>query len=269
MRVLINEADSTFPDLLLKLGDGQLLSQNCETDTISLSEFGNEVGNIDALIDNVFPNFSENHLNPVWLTDRAILSALNETVTKINDKLSDRLSTPKITYISINRMVNDGESVQFPVEFLNSIEMSGLPPHSLKLKIGMPVMLMRSLKPPELINGTRCVVISCYPNVAEVEIVTGTYKGQRHFIPRIPLEPSDTQLPFKFQRRQLPIQPCFAMTINKAQGQTLKSVGLDLRQPVFNHGMLYVALSRTGDKKNIYYLAPNGSTRNVVYTEVL
>ena len=33
--------------------------------------------------------------------------------------------------------------------------------------------------------------------------------------------------------------------------------------------MLYVALSRTGDRENIHYLAPNGLTRNVVYTEVL
>ena len=166
-------------------------------------------------------------------------------------------------------MVDDGQSVQFPVEFFNSIEISELPPHCLQLKTGMPVMLMRSLKPPELINGTRCIVVSCNPNVAEVEIAAGAYKGQRHFIPRIPLEPSDTQLPFNFQRRQLPLRPCFGMTINKAQGQTLKCVGLDLRQPVFTHGMLYVALSRTGDRENIHYLAPNGLTRNVVYTEVL
>ncbi|GFR91373.1 hypothetical protein ElyMa_002591800 [Elysia marginata] len=119
-----------------------------------------------------------------------------------------------MTYTSINRMVDDGQSVQFPVEFLNSIEISGLPPHCLQLKTGMPVMLMRSLKPPELINGTRCIVVSCTPNVAEVEIAAGAYKGQRHFIPRIPLEPFDTQLPFNFQRRQLPLRPCFGMTIN-------------------------------------------------------
>jgi ATP-dependent exoDNAse (exonuclease V) alpha subunit len=34
------------------------------------------------------------------------------------------------------------------------------------------------------------------------------------------------------------------MTINKAQGQTLHTVGVDLRSPVFSHGQLYVALSR-------------------------
>ncbi|GFO30192.1 hypothetical protein PoB_005669700 [Plakobranchus ocellatus] len=50
----------------------------------------------------------------------------------------------------------------------------------------MPVMLMRSLKPPELIIGTRCIVVSCNPNVAEAKIAAGAYKEQRHFIPRIP-----------------------------------------------------------------------------------
>ncbi|GAA0185858.1 hypothetical protein LIER_33146 [Lithospermum erythrorhizon] len=45
-------------------------------------------------------------------------------------------------------------------------------------------------------------------------------------------------------RRQIPIRLCFAMTINKAQGQTLDFVGIYLKQPVFSHGQLYVALSR-------------------------
>ncbi|GFS27440.1 ATP-dependent dna helicase pif6-like protein [Elysia marginata] len=133
----------------------------------------------------------------------------------------------------------------------------------------MPVMLMRSLKPPELRNGTRYVVVNCSPMVAEVEIAVGAHKGKRHFIPRIPLEPTDTQLPFKFQWRQLPLRPCFAMTMNKAQGQILKCVRLDLRQHVFTHVMLYVALTRTGSKDNIHFIAPNGTTRNVVYTDVL
>ena len=53
------------------------------------------------------------------------------------------------------------------------------------------------------------------------------------------------------------------MTTNKTQGQTLKCVGLDLRQPVFTHGMLYVALSRIGDRENIHYLAQNELTQNV------
>ena len=267
MRIDLDTGDALFSDLLLKVGNGQFPLH--EPNLISLTELGNEVRNLDELVEKVFPNFLQKYNDSVWLLERAILSPLNETVAKINNKLTEQLKSQKTIYSSINRMTDEEEAVTFPIEFLNSIEISGLPPHILELGNGMPVMLLRSLKPPELMNGTRCVVVSCHPNVVEVEIVVGALKGQHHFIPRIPLEPSDTQLPFKFQRRQFPLRPCFAMTINKAQGQTLKCVGLELMQPVFTHGMLYVALSRTGDRNSIYFIAPHGLTRNVVYTEVL
>ena len=39
------------------------------------------------------------------------------------------------------------------------------------------------------------------------------------------------------------------MTINKAQGQTLKVIGLDLRQPIFAHGMLYTWLCLEQERK--------------------
>lgn len=46
-----------------------------------------------------------------------------------------------------------------------------------------------------------------------------------------------------FERRQFPVKPAFAMTINKAQGQTLQLVGVYLPDTVFTHGQLYVALT--------------------------
>ena len=36
------------------------------------------------------------------------------------------------------------------------------------------------------------------------------------------------------------------MTINKAQVQSMNSLGVSLPQPVFSDGQLYVALSRAG-----------------------
>ena len=72
------------------------------------------------------------------------------------------------------------------------------------------------------------------------------------------------------------------MTINKSQGQSLKHVGIYLSSPVFKHGQLYVAYSRSGDptrtKIKLKHLPriqgffPNKQgqyTRNVVYVEVL
>ncbi|GFR64841.1 ATP-dependent DNA helicase PIF1 [Elysia marginata] len=195
---------------------------------------------------------------------RAILAPHNDSVGQINKLLAEKLPTQTHTYTAIKSVVDEEQAVQFPVEFLNSIEVSGLPPHVLDLKCGMPVMLLRSIKPPELMNGTRCIIHKCNRHFVE-----GIYSGQHNSIPRIPLRPSDTMFPFQFERKQFPLRPCFAMTINKAQGQTLKVIGLDLRQPIFAHGMLYVALSRTGKEDSITTLSSQRLARNVVYTEVL
>ena len=71
-------------------------------------------------------------------------------------------------------------------------------------------MILRSLLSSVLMNVTRCIVTSCNRNVIEVEIAIGPYAGQHHFIPRINLQPSDFSLPFFFQWKQFPVQPCFS-----------------------------------------------------------
>lgn len=88
--------------------------------------------------------------------------------------------------------------------------------------------------------------------------------------------------PIAFQRKQFPVRPAFAMTVNKSQGQTLERMSLFLPSPVFTHGQLYVALSRVSSPSSVHIFlplpnSPNSSailpapniTRNVVYTEVL
>ena len=51
--------------------------------------------------------------------------------------------------------------------------------------------------------------------------------------------------PSMLKWRHFPIIPCFAMTTNKSQGQSFNFVGIYLPKPIFSHGQLYVALSRT------------------------
>jgi hypothetical protein len=86
---------------------------------------------------------------------------------------------------------------------------------------------------------------------------------------------------FILRRCQFLVRPAFAMTINKAHGQTLKMVGIFLPKPVFTHGQLYVAMSRIGCPEGVKLLITDGwkdahedapagvYTRNVVYIEVL
>lgn len=64
------------------------------------------------------------------------------------------------------------------------------------------------------------------------------------------------------------------MTINKAQGQSVRWVGIDLRAPVFSHGQLYVALSRATSQERVQAVLGTDSplpsqTTNIVYKEVL
>ena len=88
------------------------------------------------------------------------------------------------------------------------------------------------------------IILKLGKKVLEVEIASGVNKGKTVLIPRITIAPSDTELPFTLKRCQFPIHPCFAISTNKAQGQTLDFVGLYLPDDVFTHGQLYVAFSR-------------------------
>ena len=58
--------------------------------------------------------------------------------------------------------------MQFPTEFLNSLEMSDLPPHILTVKDSAIVMLLRNLntaKGLSLLNGTRLIVRKFHDNI--------------------------------------------------------------------------------------------------------
>jgi hypothetical protein len=90
------------------------------------------------------------------------------------------------------------------------------------------------------------------------------------YLPRINSTPTD-QYPFPFKRKQFPILPAFAMTINKSQGGTFDKVGIDLSTHVFSHGQLYVALSRVRSFNSLRILLPPGETTicNHVYQQIL
>ena len=101
-----------------------------------------------------------------------------------------------------------------PVEFLNSITVSGLPLSCLALKVGSPLMLLHNLDPSSgLCNGTHLVLTRIKPQVLECQILSGVGCGNIVLIPRISIEPSTEDTPVKFKHCQFPVWLAFAMTI--------------------------------------------------------
>jgi hypothetical protein len=124
-------------------------------------------------------------------------------------------------------------------------------------------------------NGVRCQLISFAGTTSVfVKLLSGPDKGSTILLPRCVFNISceASGLPFPVSRRQFPLIPAFAVTIHKAQGQTLLRVGLYLSNPIFTHGQLYTALSRTRGWQQIvvHSLLLNATLiENCVYKNVL
>ena len=283
MRVIMaggDEVDSRwYMDWLLRVGDGREPRPEEAPNDIVPADFIGIPSRLclqqqsrEALIDFVFPDLAEHNGDHAWMAERAILAPHNATVDEINKVMLAMMPGEEHVYFSADT-INPADSIgdlDVPVEYLHTLHGGGLPPHELRLKKGVPVMLLRNLNPAEgLCNGTRLIV----DEVINGKVLRATVAGTNRvvLIPRIPMSPTEGLFPFDWRRRQFPVRVSFAMTINKSQGQTLKRVGMDLlMKPVFTHGQLYVAASRVGDPAGIRFLVPaDRYTRNVVYTDAL
>lgn len=265
--------DRRHEEWLLKIGNGSLTSDFVEIPEQMVST---------DIVKDIFGE-SINMDDVEEISNKAILAVTNSDAAVINNKILSVMSGEIKYYYSIDKAESDFEdvSMMYPDEFLNSLNPSGLPPSVLKLKKNSVVMLIRNLNYKDgLCNGTRLIVKTMNNRSIEAEILTGEKKGNRVYIPKITLTPSDTTYPFKFSRYQLPLISAFSITINKSQGQTFNKIGIYLNTPVFAHGQLYTAFSRCRSKENIKVFikdsniqgksANTGKTNafNVVYKEI-
>ena len=277
MRLQGDSDAESFGEWLLEVGHGQNSDENGEIE-IPQEMRSNDM---EDLKDFIYPHINSSPPPPAeYFLNRMILAPRNLDVNDMNEALLNRMSGNTKSYYSADNIMQESGAdhnnySSFTPEFLRSLKSPSLPPGELNLKTGCPLILLRNLSPTTgLCNGSRMIVINMSERVLHIQIIGGDHHGQFALIPRIALiPPSSPDFAFKFKRRQFPVRLAFAITINRAQGQSVAHVGLDLRVPVFAHGQLYVALSRVTARKNIKILLPhdnyNSRTTNVVYQEAL
>ena len=241
--------------------------------------------NLSEFIDETYQDMNQQN-DDNYYKDRCILTTLNQTVREINqiclEKFETRINQRSLyenkIYESEDSVGLDDVGAMFSKEWLNEQEYNGVPLHKLRLKVGVPVILLRNINPAQgLCNGTRLIITELHDHVIKCKVMSNP--SQIVHLPRMILSPSSQHISFEFKRRQFPISLAFAMTINKSQGQTLRYTSIYLPAPVFEHGQLYVAVSRVTCQKNLRIFLENDAkqgfingewiTRNVVHTCLL
>ncbi|KAE8189004.1 hypothetical protein CF336_g5924 [Tilletia laevis] len=263
-------AQQAYADWILSVGTGQISTDDGRLEVLPHLRMYAE--NIEPLCDFVYNDFrTSNETRAQYFRRRAILHSRNADVDTTNAYVLESLPGQPYHFYAADRALDIGgeQDHAFTPEYLASLKPSGMPPFKLSLKLEAVVMLIRNLDPSiGLCNGTRLIITGLLRNIIRATIISGStnHVGRMVMIPRITHKTIEGMFPFTLERRQFPLRLCFAITINKSQGQSLGRIGIDVRTPCFSHGQLYVALSRATDASQVRVLLPqtNTHTDNVV-----
>ena len=124
----------------------------------------------------------------------------------------------------------------------------------------------------QLMNNTKVIMREISRHLITVE----TLMWHSQFVlPRIVFRFTLPRSELTIERRQFKLRLCYAVTVNKSQGQTLDKVCVDLREHPFAHGQLYIAANCVRNS-NILVLSQDSHlldgcalTKNIVYRELL
>ena len=82
-----------------------------------------------------------------WIMSRVIICPTNIDTEDINQILIKALPGQLHVFRSFDKVLNEKEGFNYPLEYLNSIHLGSIPPHILELKEGCPIILLRNMDP--------------------------------------------------------------------------------------------------------------------------
>ena len=140
------------------------------------------------LCDHIYPasQLANAYHDPDFFRDRAILTLRNDTAEEINTHIQRGIVDEEQLLLSTNKSDANTTENQLDESYLQTIRLSALPNHELRLKRRSPIMLMRNLHQQEgLCNGSRMTITNMSRHCIEAQILGGAMHGERRLIPRI------------------------------------------------------------------------------------
>jgi ATP-dependent DNA helicase PIF1 len=181
----------------------------------------------------IYPQLHEGQATNEYLREHPILAPRNKEVSLINTMVLSYLPSMHVNFLSADSAEDMEVANTYPSEFLNTLEVSGMPSHKLLFEITAPTILLRNLDPLDgLCNGMRLIVRHFTMRVVEAEIITGKGSNNVAFISRIKFISDNNDLPFTFARKQFPLWLAYAMCRNPnlakcgGEAQHLEKLGI-------------------------------------------
>ncbi|CAN1327045.1 ATP-dependent DNA helicase pif1 [Linum perenne] len=235
---------ATLDSWLKEIGDGVGCSILGEANILIPPDLmvGKHLGPIQDIVKATYPDILHNYQNAAYLASRAVLAPHHDMVHKVNAHVLSLIPGEEITYLSSDSIDSEKgkQNVihpEFPNELLNSLQIPGFPDHEIKLKVGVPIILLRNIdQAAGLCNGTRMVVKLLGQWFIEAEIISGSNIGESVFLPRMTLTTEYLSLNIVLSRRQYPnhitVQGINMLTVTRLEGSSLSTTALHIESDI-------------------------------------